>query len=318
MQTLPLEAGCSSQPPQVQHGTAGRDTCGHFFDGGLRCITWNTRGLVGSVFSSQKNRELKLKYFRKLLDNNNIICLQEVHGKDEFLQATQVLVPRFGFFWYFQSWKRECRRIGHLHPQELLPEEAIVTLAKAVTHIVRVQSGRQSPVTVNVHFEPELTLRRLRERLRLITPQWPSCPNAVGIILGDFNICEPEEGRFNGWNQTFTDGDAGKTAMFDSFFSMFSRLLNLITPGVTPQPLGSYALCQGLIASLLTYLWLRRETFHCYSHVSENLGNRTIPSDHAAVRLVIQKPTDRGQQDKRIPSWMSKHPVFRSSEAASR
>ena len=42
------------QPPQVQHDTAGRDTCGHFPDGGLRCITGNTRGLVGSVLSSQK------------------------------------------------------------------------------------------------------------------------------------------------------------------------------------------------------------------------------------------------------------------------
>ena len=38
--------------------------------------------------------------------------------------------------------------------------------------------------------------------------------------------------------------------------------------------------------------------------------NRTIPSDHAAVRLVIQKPTNRGQQGKRIPNWMSKYPVF--------
>ena len=50
--------------------------------------------------------------------------------------------------------------------------------------------------------------------------------------------------------------------------------------------------------------------FHCYSHVSENLGNRSIPSDHAAVRIVIQKPSNQGQQCKRIPSWMSKHPVF--------
>ena len=32
---------------------------------------------------------------------------------------------------------------------------------------------------------------------------------------------------------------------------------------------------------------------------------RTIPSDHAAVRLVIQKPTNRGHQSKRIPS-----PIF--------
>ena len=50
--------------------------------------------------------------------------------------------------------------------------------------------------------------------------------------------------------------------------------------------------------------------FHCYSHVFENLGKKTILSDHAAVRFVIQKPTNRGHQSKRIPSWMSKHPIF--------
>ena len=48
----------------------------------------------------------------------------------------------------------------------------------------------------------------------------------------------------------------------------------------------------------------------CSSHVVENLGKKTIPSDHAAVRLVIQKPTNRGHPSKRIPSWMSKHPIF--------
>ena len=47
--------------------------------------------------------------------------------------------------------------------------------------------------------------------------------------------------------------------------------------------------------------------FHCYSHVLENLGERSIPSDHAAVRVVIQKPTIRWHQGTRIPSWM---PVF--------
>ena len=80
------------QPPQVQHGTAGRYTCAHFTDEGLRCITWNAGGLVGSVFCSQKNRELKLKYFGKIIDNNNIICLQE--GRMSF--SRQV-------FWYFHS-----------------------------------------------------------------------------------------------------------------------------------------------------------------------------------------------------------------------
>ena len=46
-------------------------------------------------FSRQRNREAKLQYLQKLLDNNNNICLQEVHGKDEILQAIQVLATRF-------------------------------------------------------------------------------------------------------------------------------------------------------------------------------------------------------------------------------
>ena len=48
---------------------------------------------------------------------------------------------------------------------------------------------------------------------------------------------------------------------FIPFFRMSSRLLNLTTLGGTPQPLGSYARCQGLIVSFLTYLWLRRVIF---------------------------------------------------------
>ena len=50
--------------------------------------------------------------------------------------------------------------------------------------------------------------------------------------------------------------------------------------------------------------------FHCSTHVVENLGKKTIPSDHAEVRIVIHKPTNRGHESKRIPSWMSKHPIF--------
>ena len=99
-------------------------------------------------------------------------------------------------------------------------------------HLVNIQSGRHNLVIVNVHFEPELTLTQLRGRSGLVHPHWPSYPNGVGIILGDFNICEPEEGRFNVWNQAFTDGDPRKTALFH-FFHMFLKLLSLTTRGGT-------------------------------------------------------------------------------------
>ena len=54
----------------------------------------------------------------------------------------------------------------------------------------------------SIHYSPTLTC---------ISPR-------CGVILGDINICDPEEGRFIVWNQTFTDGDRGKTAVFHSFF----------------------------------------------------------------------------------------------------
>ena len=46
------------------------------------------------------------------------------------------------------------------------------------------------------------------------------------------------------------------------------------------------------------------------TYVFENHGERSIPSDHAALRGVLQKATIRCNQVKHIPSWMSKYPVF--------
>ena len=88
------------------------------------------------------------------------------------------------------------------------------------------------------------------------------------------------------------------------------RLPNLITQEETPQPLVSYALFLGLIVFFINLPMAEARDFHCYSHVFENLGKKTFPSDHAAVRLVNQKLTNRGHQSKRIPSWMSKHLIF--------
>ena len=124
-------------------------------------------------------------------------------------------------------------------------------------HLVNIQSERHSFVIVNVHLEPELNLRQLRGRLGLIHPHWPAYPSGVGVILGDFNICDPEEGRFNVWNQTFTHGDPGKTAVFHSFFHTSLRLPNLTTQEETLQPLATYALFQGSIGYLSIYSYLK-------------------------------------------------------------
>ena len=52
--------GALHAQPQILQRTTGCDGCGPFLSECLRCTTWNTRGLVGSVFTRQRNRESKL------------------------------------------------------------------------------------------------------------------------------------------------------------------------------------------------------------------------------------------------------------------
>ena len=291
--------GALHAQPQILQRTTGWDGCGPFLSECLRCITWNTRFLVGSVFSRQRNRESKLNYLNKLLDHNNIICLQELHGKDELLQAIQVLAPRFLLFGTVLPDSEAAGGSAICIHRDLLVTHVVTCQGR--DHLVNIRSGRHSLVFVNVHFEPELTLRQLRGRLCLIHPHWPAFP-VVWFFLAilTYVIRKKDDLMF----VTKHSPMATRVRRLCSILSFHTslRLPNLITPGETPQPLVSYALCQGLIVFF--------QFTYGSSHVVENLWKQTVPSDHAAVRLVIQKPTNRRHQSKRIHSWMSKYPIF--------
>ena len=174
---------------------------------------------------------LDLRLPHKFPGNRNITTPADL-SKTSTSSAFTKYMGRTNFFGLFKCSHHVSNSLVRLHQtmqtqgcsaicihKDLFPDDAVVThvvTCQGRDHIVNVGSGCQSLVIVNVHFEPELTLRSLRERLRLITPHWPHYPDAIGTIMGDFNICEPEEGRFNVWNLTFTDGDTGKAALFHS------------------------------------------------------------------------------------------------------
>ena len=87
-----------------------------------------------------------------------------------------------------------------------LPDDAIVnhvTTRQGRDHIVSYRAGENVMVIVNVSFEPDLSTRELQESLRLISLRWPRSPEALGVLIGDLNICYPEEGRFSFVNQAF-------------------------------------------------------------------------------------------------------------------
>ena len=131
--------------------------------------------------------------------------------------------------------------------------------------------------------------------------------SSVGIILGDFEISDPEKGRFNVWNEQFTDGDAGN-AMFHSFFHMFWGLLSRITRGTPLHRFsGSRALFQGLVAFSLNYP-SRRETFTATPKFLRICG--AGPFRVITRRYVLSVMSQLIGSNRAIPSWMSTHPVF--------
>ena len=66
-----------------------------------------------------------------------------MHGKDEYLQAIQVLAPRFRFLGTFFPGDENARGSAFCIRKELLPEDAIVT------HLITCQ-GRDHIVNNNL------------------------------------------------------------------------------------------------------------------------------------------------------------------------
>ena len=85
-------------------------------------------------------------------------------------------------------------------------------------HLITLSSEIGLFMHANVHFRPNSTLGELRPRLHAIHAHWPVYPAGVGVLIGDLNICDPEEGRFCEASQTFSHGDQGRTATFGSVF----------------------------------------------------------------------------------------------------
>ena len=305
----PLHIVCRTAPAHMsrikkkeRQPQYGRDTCIHIPGRGFRC-----RVLLGSTASSQTSREQKHRDLKRLIDKTDVVCLQKLAGKTSFHKPFKFLRTQFRMFVTFVPGNVNAGGSSIFIRENLLPDRAVVThevTHQGRDHIVRVQDGRSLLVILNMHFEPFLC-SSLRERLRRLSTHWPQYPEGFGIILGDFNICEPEEGRLNVTNQTFTDGDAGRTAPFRTFFPYapqtaqpnFTRK-DAAADGSTPS---------WIVRAFINVPMAEARGFRCYSHVTDNFGERSIPSNHVAIRIDTRKPQDHCGTSGQVPPWMSQH-----------
>ena len=64
-------------------------------------------------------------------------------------------------------------------------------------HLVRSRQLDCSCTVINLHNQPEDAFQELRQRFRAAVALWPTYPDGVGFLVGDFNICDPAEGMLN-------------------------------------------------------------------------------------------------------------------------
>ena len=114
-----------------------------------------------------------------------------------------------------------------------------------------------------------------------------------------------KKGGFRVGSQTFTEGDTGKTALCLFFSRTLLRFRNQTLQGRIPPAMALRTLSRNDRAIINVPMAEARD-FHCHSHVTDNLGEPSIPSDHVAVRVVIRKPFDFCGIIKHFPNWTSK------------
>ena len=268
-------------------------------------------GLVGSVFSSLKKQGAQTQIFQEALWQQQTSYVSRRCAEwMSFSRLFRCWLRDLVFFWHFHSWNRECRRIGHLHPEELLPEDAVVTLAKAVTMLWgyslggKVQwlstsiSSRSSPWDVYVkdcvsslHLGfriPTLwasslvistTVNQKKVVLTVGTKPSPTVTRERLQCFIPFSACSRDcstwlhkEGLHSPWGHTYSVKDWSH--LYEPTCGWGTRL-SLLLP--------------------------------CFLRIWETGPFRVITRRYV---LSFKKPTDRRQQGKRIPSWMSKRPVF--------
>ena len=104
------------QPPDIQQVRLDRTRASIFLVTAFDASPGTREGLLDHLLH-QFSSEMNNNYFTRN-DKNNIIFIQGIHGKHEFLQAIQVLHPQFRLYGTFIPNNLKRRRIGHLHSQE--------------------------------------------------------------------------------------------------------------------------------------------------------------------------------------------------------
>ena len=97
-------------------------------------------------------------------------------------------------------------------------------------HVVKFHAENMSLMIAHDIWILAHTLEIFESSDNFFSTHWPTHPDGLGLVVGDFNTCEPEVGGFHATVHTFSpDGDTGWSPFF--FFSVDLSACSGNSPG---------------------------------------------------------------------------------------
>ena len=93
-------------------------------------------------------------------------------------------------------------------------------------------------------------------------------------------------------SQTFSDGDLGRTT---AFRYVFPQALEIARPNCTRKDVSADGIILTLSKKDRAFINIPVAEVGCRALTFDDLGDRSLPSDHVLIRVTIQKPTSRNQ-----------------------
>ena len=131
--------------------------------------------------------------------------------------------------------------------------------------------------------------------------------------MGDINICDPDEGRLNSRNLTFSDGDASRPAVL---LAAFTRSMEIAQPYFTRKDerrIGSIQTLSRIDRIFMNLPMAGLRDFRCHCRTIGSVGDTSLRSDHTPVQLTIECPSIKQQGEPVIQRWLVQHPLFVSA-----
>ena len=236
----------------------------------------------------QMRSEQKHIYFTRLARNNDIICLEETYVKDEFLQAVQVVFPQFCLCCTFTlNDVNACGSAVIIH--EKPPTRRCG--CQSCNHVPRTRSHCEHKIWWGASWWLSTSTSNLTWGIHA-----KDCASFLCIGLSTLKplvlLCVTS--IFASPRMEYSTSGMRPSQKVIRGKRLFSVLFHRISTKKDSAADGTIRThYPGLTCVYWSPLWLRRVIFTATLHVSDYLGERSIPSDHVAMRVVSQKPTNR-------------------------